>query len=988
MKTKRILGLLLTMAMLLPLCLGAAMAEEENWWEADIWPLERLLELGAEPPAYNAATGQYEISNAKQLLFMTGKWKPEDTNGDGMRDAPRDGYYILTADIDMTDVLQEIGDTLTELSGKTTVGYMPPISCNKKESADKEDGFFIGTFDGNHHAILNHRVERHGSKYAGLFGYLGYKTNKCYIKDLALLNITVIGVKDVSPLSGGCYGTVSNCVFTGQVFGYEAVGGLCSSVKSAGGDFYGLIENCFVNVSVNGTLVAGGLTGEVAGLVRNCFVTGSVTAGDEPFDTVGGIAGLYEAGMGIGNSAVALNGIFSKAGGVKVDRIVGSMEGDSGQSISGNLVWEGMTVEGNPSLEAAKGRLMAYATADELMAKSTYLEKLNWDFSKDWEWIGEENHGHPLPAGFGALKLNYLADIEGNLTAERPVLLPDNPVVREGNANEDVTISARLILPGTAKEATLSLVYGEGPDAGAYRESVPMEAAGDGYAAVFPLKEEGEYGYYLKAVVDGKTLTYPTDSSNAIPYVVKTSVVDATPYQVTVAPGGDCESLGFNWLTDADAEEAELRYRLVGESQWQSAKSTSYRSYLEEGWEEVRSHSVDVEGLTPGTAYEYMVVGIANNEEFQGEQYTVSTLPEGAAFNVMVLSDLQAETADQYDPFVATYGEFIQEKLGGVDFIVTTGDNVKDGYKSGQWADLFDKCEEIFTSVPTILLPGNHEYSGDLFYKNFTARTNLPNGYDDPVIGEYTGWFTVGDACFVMVSTEIYTDAADGDQLLKDRAEYFQKQKAWAKEAFEESGCRWRVVLTHRGPYTTNHNGLLDVPEMVEFCDELGVDLYLNGHDHSYIRVTAKGNEAVAVGEGTNYLTTSPMGIKFDDFVEGIIDDKVAARSGSEEHERQKFTWLTFGDNGIDVSVYELGEAGDWGSYQVIDAFTLTKNQSGVIGRMEAEAPAVNDPEQPVNTEQPTQKQGNAGLWVALIILAAAGVVIAVVVMRKKKKAK
>ena len=47
------------------------------------------------PPVYNKATGCYEISTPDQLLYLSGSWR------DG---APRDGHYVLTADIDMTGV--------------------------------------------------------------------------------------------------------------------------------------------------------------------------------------------------------------------------------------------------------------------------------------------------------------------------------------------------------------------------------------------------------------------------------------------------------------------------------------------------------------------------------------------------------------------------------------------------------------------------------------------------------------------------------------------------------------------------------------------------------------------------------------------------------------------------------------------------------------------------------------------------------------------
>ena len=72
------------------------------------------------PPTYNSATGCYEISTPAQLLYLSGKWK------DG---APRDGHYVLTADIDMTGVK----------------GFKP--------IASKKDQGFTGTFDGQFHSI-------------------------------------------------------------------------------------------------------------------------------------------------------------------------------------------------------------------------------------------------------------------------------------------------------------------------------------------------------------------------------------------------------------------------------------------------------------------------------------------------------------------------------------------------------------------------------------------------------------------------------------------------------------------------------------------------------------------------------------------------------------------------------------------------------------------------------------------------------------------
>ena len=264
MRKKQLFSLLLAVILTLSVSGVTVLAEEDAWWEQEYWPLDTLLSLGAEPPAYNAEMGRYEISKAEQLLFLSGEWKSEDTNHDGQPDAPRDGTYLLMNDLDMTPLLTKLGKTITKLSGVSTKGYMPPISANKENKKNKYDGYFTGTFDGGGFAIRNHRVVRMG-EYAGFFGYIGYKTAKAYVRNLALIGIEVIGEEDAGALTSGCYADVDQVLATGSVTVPSGGGGLTSSVKSGGGEFAAHITNCFVAVDVFCGEEAGALTGKIAG---------------------------------------------------------------------------------------------------------------------------------------------------------------------------------------------------------------------------------------------------------------------------------------------------------------------------------------------------------------------------------------------------------------------------------------------------------------------------------------------------------------------------------------------------------------------------------------------------------------------------------------------------------------------------------------------------------------------------------------------------
>ena len=99
---KRVLTWILSALLIFGLLPAVGVAEGETaWWEKDVWETDTLLSLGAELPTYHADGDYYEIATPEQLLYLTGVWKPDDTNGDGAPDAPCSGTYVLTADLDM-----------------------------------------------------------------------------------------------------------------------------------------------------------------------------------------------------------------------------------------------------------------------------------------------------------------------------------------------------------------------------------------------------------------------------------------------------------------------------------------------------------------------------------------------------------------------------------------------------------------------------------------------------------------------------------------------------------------------------------------------------------------------------------------------------------------------------------------------------------------------------------------------------------------------
>ena len=133
-----------------------------------------------------------------------------------------DGYYKLTADIDMSGV------------------YFTLIG-------NEDQGAFTGVIDGDRHTISNLNIDLSETKYVGFIGYL-----EGVVKDL----------------------TISNA----YVCGYRYVGGIAGYAETTAS-----INNCSFNGTINaeyrfGDVNTGGIAGYNNGIISQCKNYGSLTA--------------------------------------------------------------------------------------------------------------------------------------------------------------------------------------------------------------------------------------------------------------------------------------------------------------------------------------------------------------------------------------------------------------------------------------------------------------------------------------------------------------------------------------------------------------------------------------------------------------------------------------------------------------------------------------------------------------------------------------
>jgi hypothetical protein len=180
----------------------------------------------------------------------------------------------------------------------TTAGYAKWASPTAKEGKGWEPigllggtTSFAGTFDGQQHEIRDLFVSRPDQIRIGLFGMIDFGA---VVKNLGVVNVTVIGGNLVGGLVGLNYGTISNSCSTGSVTGNDGIGGL------VGWHSWGDLHDCYSIAIVTGKNDVGGLVGRneattvdysyLKGTISNSYSRGDVTGQS----SVGGLIGAIE----------------------------------------------------------------------------------------------------------------------------------------------------------------------------------------------------------------------------------------------------------------------------------------------------------------------------------------------------------------------------------------------------------------------------------------------------------------------------------------------------------------------------------------------------------------------------------------------------------------------------------------------------------------------------------------------------------------------
>lgn len=257
-------------------------------------------------------------------------------------------------------------------------------------------------------------------------------------------------------------------------------------------------------------------------------------------------------------------------------------------------------------------------------------------------------------------------------------------------------------------------------------------------------------------------------------------------------------------------------------------------------------HTVEFQQLTPATVYVYRVGDSVNWSEWI-QFRTASTTPE--PFSFVYFGDAQTDLKSHWSRVVReAFRDSPQMRL-----FLHAGDLVNNANSDGEWGEWFQAAGWANGMIPSIVVPGNHEYFGRSLLgpaqlsRHWRPQFALPlNGPEK--FHESTYWIDYQGVRFVALNSNLWPD----------------EQAPWLEKVLSTNPQRWTIVTFHHPIFSAARNR--DNPVLREawkpLFDKYHVDLVLQGHDHTYTRSGLVGTQNANTGvsgqheSGTVYVVS------------------------------------------------------------------------------------------------------------------------------------
>lgn len=292
-----------------------------------------------------------------------------------------------------------------------------------------------------------------------------------------------------------------------------------------------------------------------------------------------------------------------------------------------------------------------------------------------------------------------------------------------------------------------------------------------------------------------------------------------------------------------------------------------------------------VNGAFPSSAVTVQATGAATTSGEFNRVATLAGLAENTAYvyrvgsegNWSPVSSFRTRSFDgDYsflffgDPQLGASGNLANDTAGWVDtlnvslaaypdaeMLFSSGDQVETASNEAQYTSFLSP--EALRQVPFVATNGNHDVGSKAYEQHFatpnTDRTAGP-GSGSGSGGDY--WFIYKDVLYIN---------------LNSNSRNYASHEAFIRQVIADHGseAKWKMVAYHHsiysaGPHATDSDVVDRRSTWPTLFSELGIDLVLQGHDHSYARtyLLRNGEKADANEQaGADTVTPGPGGVLY-----------------------------------------------------------------------------------------------------------------------------
>lgn len=261
----------------------------------------------------------------------------------------------------------------------------------------------------------------------------------------------------------------------------------------------------------------------------------------------------------------------------------------------------------------------------------------------------------------------------------------------------------------------------------------------------------------------------------------------------------------------------------------------------------VNYHSVILKDLKPDIEYVYRV---GDGQKRWSEWIQFRTAKANYAKTQFVyFGDAQNDVLSHWSRVIRK----AYQTAPNATFAIHAGDLINTAHRDHEWAQWFKAGGFIHSQWTALPVPGNHEFqrlkgkgSPRQLSMQWKPQFTLPTEKSLPT--------KLQETVYTVEYQDIQIIALNSNELLEAQTAYLENQ-------LKNSKAKWKIITCHHSVFSPakGRNFQYARDHWKPLCDKYGVDLVLNGHDHTYARghVPIRNADGKDTGNlGTVYVTS------------------------------------------------------------------------------------------------------------------------------------